>query len=455
MKRLTTHAKLFATILLCLPFMASAQHSPLIGKWDGRLAITPEMSLRLVLNIDEDGTATMDSPDQGAMGIPLILTYLSDDSISVGQPQLSMLYCGKLKNGTIEGQFQQGKMALPLNFTKFVAAKRPQTPVPPFPYPTEEVTFASAQPDGAQLKGTFSTPGGFNADTPVAILLTGSGVHNRDEEIFEHKPFAVIADYLARNGIATLRYDDRGYDITDGPNPNETTRLNAMDAEGAINYLKSRGFKNIGLIGHSEGGLVADMLASEAANNVAFVVQIGGPAVGGDSILLYQNEVLLRDGGIPEDYITMYLDAMRGYFDSQRDSGSIPFDESKYAIFSEQYKSDPVLTPLVKNLRDSFTNLRPWLRFFINYDPLPDIKKINVPLLMLYGGKDTQVAPALNVPRLEKEVTSATVKVYPNLNHLMQHGTTGAVTEYSKIEETFAPEVLADIAEFIGKMYRH
>ena len=421
------------------------------GEWEGKLKITPELSLRFVLNItyneNKPSTVTMDSPDQGAYGIPLNIVYLDKDSVNVSYPQLAISYKGRLTDNEISGNFTQGGLTLPLTLSAKSEIKRPQTPQPPFPYKSEDVSFPSSL-DDALLYGTLTLPPNYSDITPVAILISGSGTQNRDEELFGHKPFAVIADYLARNGIASLRYDDRGFDPAKGLSPNSNTAQNALDAKGAIKYLRQRGLNNIGIIGHSEGGLIADMLAAEG-NNLRFIIEIGGPAVSGDRILLFQNEYLLRDGKMPDNYIAMYLDAMKGILDSRKNSDATPFVESDYEIFSKTWKNDPVVAPLIKNLKDNFYQLPPWVEYFINYDPISDIGKIQIPVLMIYGEKDTQVPPALNLPALENSRADVTIKVFPGLNHLMQHCSTGKVTEYADIEETISPEVLEEIKNFI------
>lgn len=450
--------KLYFLILTCLLsnfWGFSLQASNLDGRWEGKLEITPEMGLRLVIDIagseGEDAVVTMDSPDQGAYGIPMQIDYIDSDSLNVTVPQLMLRYKGKLDGDSIKGDFTQGRLSLPLVLTsKAVALNRPQTPQPPYPYITEEVEFQSAL-DNASLYGTLSTPDDNFSATPVVLLVSGSGTQNRDEEISDHKPFAVIADYLARNGIASLRYDDRGFDKSSSRAPNPTTYENAMDAIGGINYLRQKGFSKIGLIGHSEGGLIGDKIAGNG-NLIDFIIELGGPVVSGDSILIYQNEFLLKDGGMPEEYISMFLEAMKGMFESQKENNPVAFDENKYTIFSPENLANPVLAPLAKNLRDNFSNPDPWVKYFINYDPLPDIKNITVPVFMLYGEKDTQVPPALNVPILEKNRPDIKIKVYPDLNHLMQHCTTGKFTEYADIEETISPEVLEDITLFIKSL---
>ena len=440
------------SILILGSFNSLANIVNLDGSWEGKLMINPEMGLRLVINIigseGENAVITIDSPDQGAYGIPMQIEYISSDSLNVGVPQLMMKYKGKLSGDSINGDFSQGPLTLPLNLKPKVSTlNRPQTPQPPFPYLTEEVTFQSSL-DNTNLYGTLSMPDNNINNTPAVLLVSGSGIQNRDEEIFEHKPFAVIADYLARNGIASLRYDDKGFDKSTGLIPNSTTYENAMDAIGGITFLKEKGFSKIGIIGHSEGGLIADMIANNG-NLIDFIVELGGPALTGDSILIYQNEFLLKDGGLPEEYVSMYIEAMRGMLNSQKENNPVAFDETKYAIFSHENLSNPVLAPLAKNLRDNFSNLAPWLKYFINYDPIIDIKNISIPIIMLYGENDTQVPPSLNVPVLLNNISGINIKVYPELNHLMQHSKTGKIHEYADIDETFSIEVLEDIKKFI------
>ena len=441
--------KLSTLLLLLLAPVTQTAKADIGGSWEGKIFITPEVSLRLVLNVAAVPfpMVTMDSPDQGAYGIPMVVEHIGNDSLAVAAPKLGLTYRGALSNGSINGQFTQGNLSLPLILTPKVELKRPQTPRPPFNYSVTDITFASPQ-DGATLYGTLTKPTNADVDTPVAVLVSGSGLQNRDEEIFEHKPFAVIAHHLANNGIAALRYDDRGFDASKGLQPNATTLQNAIDAKGAIDFLKQQGFKNIGIIGHSEGGLIADILAAQG-DVWAFVIEIGGPAVAGDSILIFQNQFLLRDGNMPEEYVAMYLEAMRGLFQSQKDIDPEPFDESQYEIFSETSLANPVLAPLAQNLKQNFVDLPPWLRYFINYNPAADLAKIKIPVLMIYGEKDTQVAPELNVPGLENMPANITVRTFTGLNHMMQHCETGKVQEYRDIEETISPDVLDTIVNFI------
>ena len=387
------------------------------GVWNGELNLGTT-KLAIVFHF-EDGKCTMDSPDQGAFDIPADVEFISADSVSVSQKDMDAKYHGRLSDGKIKGRFSQRGLSLPLDLVPGNRVlSRPQTPAGPFPYKTEEVTFTNGE---ATLSGTLTFPEGWNGrkKVPVAIMVSGSGLQNRNEELFGHKPFLVIADYLARRGIATLRYDDRGAGASKGDAANATTEDFMEDAIAGLNMLKgTRKFNKIGVIGHSEGGEIAFMLASR--KQVDFLVSLAGPGVQGDSILLLQNINALRKAGYP-------------------------------------------MTPTKEQIRESIkAQKNPWLDFFIDYDPLVDIREIRVPALILNGEKDTQVEAAVNVPTIEKNLPrgrkgnyvskKTKVKVYPDLNHLFQHCSTGQAEEYKLIEETISEEVFSDIAAWIRKL---
>ena len=410
MRRLLIVFGLFVT-----SFLASGQQ--ISGPWKGELQLGVT-KLAIVFRF-QDGGCTMDSPDQGALGLPAELVYMSADSVSVTQKTAGISFSGRLRDGKIVGRFAQGGLSMPLVLTLGeVVRNRPQTPVEPFPYQTEEVSFNNGD---VTLAGTLTYPEGWNGrkKVPVAVMVTGSGAENRDEELYSHKPFLVIADYLARNGVATLRYDDRGVGSSTG-DPNTATTLDNMeDASAGLDYLRSRGlFSKVGLIGHSEGGEIAFMLASRSKTD--FIVSLAGPGVQGDSILLLQNMNALKQAGMTMRLTKEYIRA--------------------------QIKAQG----------------NPWLDYFIDYDPVPDIQKVYCPALILNGGSDTQVEPSVNIPSIEANLPKnrkgrfaskkTMVKVYPGLNHLFQHCQTGQVNEYPEIEETFSPEALEDIAKWIGNL---
>ncbi|MBQ8061298.1 MAG: alpha/beta hydrolase [Bacteroidales bacterium] len=406
------------TIFIALALMAAGLRAqPVSGSWHGELNLGTS-KLAIVFHF-EDGRCTMDSPDQGAFDIPAVVEFISADSVSVSQKDMDAKYRGRLKDGIIRGRFSQRGLSLPLDLTPgTIEYSRPQSPAGPFLYKSEEVAFSNGD---ASLSGTLTYPEGWNGKKkiPVAIMVSGSGLQNRDEELFGHKPFLVIADYLARRGIATLRYDDRGTGASKGDASGATTEDFMEDAVSGLNLLKGKKkFSKVGVIGHSEGGGIAFMLASRG--QVDFLVSLAGPGVQGDSILLLQNINALRKAGFP-------------------------------------------MTPTKEQIRESIkAQNNPWLDFFIDYDPASDIRRILVPALILNGEKDTQVEAAVNIPAIEENLPrggrgkfvarKTEIKVYPDLNHLFQHCTTGQSEEYKQIEETISEEVLSDIAAWIRKL---
>ena len=386
------------------------------GTWHGTLKLNA-MKLSIVMHFS-DNACTLDSPDQGAKGIKGEVREITAEKVDVAFPTLNATYTGVLKDGKIEGTFTQMGYKLPLVLEEGQPVRiRPQTPQPPFPYQTEEVTFVNTE-DSASLAGTLTYPVGYNSKrkVPVVIMVTGSGLQNRDEELFEHKPFLVIADFLARNGIASLRYDDRGAGLSTGDIEDVTTEGFCRDAAAGIAFLRKTGhFSKIGVLGHSEGGSIAFMLAAQ--KKCDFIVSMAGPGLRGDSIIVEQTNELLRQQGQPA---TMTVRQMR-------------------------------LTMLLQK-----TN--PWYDYFVDFDPAPVIKQIKCPALLLNGDKDSQVMAASNIPVIRALLSdnekhqlpdNQVIKVYPGLNHLFQHCTTGMPTEYGSIEETISEEVLHDIAEWI------
>ena len=386
------------------------------GTWHGTLKLNA-MKLSIVMHFS-DNACTLDSPDQGAKGIKGEVREITAEKVDVAFPTLNATYTGMLKDGRIEGTFTQMGYKLPLVLEEGQPVRiRPQTPQPPFPYQTEEVTFVNTE-DSASLAGTLTYPVGYNSKrkVPVVIMVTGSGLQNRDEELFEHKPFLVIADFLARNGIASLRYDDRGAGLSTGDIEDVTTEGFCRDAAAGIAFLRKTGhFSKIGVLGHSEGGSIAFMLAAQ--KKCDFIVSMAGPGLRGDSIIVEQTNELLRQQGQPA---TMTVRQMR-------------------------------LTMLLQK-----TN--PWYDYFVDFDPAPVIKQIKCPALLLNGDKDSQVMAASNIPVIRALLSdnekhqlpdNQVIKVYPGLNHLFQHCTTGMPAESGSIEETISEEVLHDIAEWI------
>ena len=412
-----TTRRIAGVLLLLLSFTSyGATAGNIEGTWHGTLKLNA-MKLSIVMHFS-DNACTLDSPDQGAKGIKGEVREITAEKVDVAFPTLNATYTGMLKDGKIEGTFTQMGYKLPLVLEEGQPVRiRPQTPQPPFPYQTEEVSFVNTE-DSASLAGTLTYPVGYNSKrkVPVVIMVTGSGLQNRDEELFEHKPFLVIADFLARNGIASLRYDDRGAGLSTGDIENVTTEGFCRDAAAGIAFLRKTGhFSKIGVLGHSEGGSIAFMLAAQ--KKCDFIVSMAGPGLRGDSIIVEQTNELLRQQGQPA---TMTVRQMR-------------------------------LTMLLQK-----TN--PWYDYFVDFDPAPVIKQIKCPALLLNGDKDSQVMAASNIPVIRALLSdnekhqlpdNQVIKVYPGLNHLFQHCTTGMPAEYGSIEETISEEVLHDIAEWI------
>lgn len=431
-------------VLAC---MANAQ--TLTGTWSGELKVSPQVSLRLVFHINDDSTITMDSPDQGAYGIGGEVVFLSADSLDMKVPKLMMSYAGHRLGNTIEGTFRQGGMALPLTLVSGVKkANRPQTPAPPFPYATEEVTVSNGT---VSLAGTLTVPRNATASTPVVVMVTGSGQQNRDEELFEHRPFAVIADYLARNGVASLRYDDRGTGDSVGEVADATTADFASDAESVVAYLRNnRRFGKIGLLGHSEGGLIAYMLGAKQGT-LDFIVSIAGPAVRGDSILLHQNLHHLAKAGITGKVADDFGSALGKAFQLKIDTPDKILTDATLSEIYPAWNDDAMTRRLSQGIRGLFGNRSqsPWMLYFMGYSPAADLQSLHIPALIIYGEKDTQVPASMNAEAARQYAPHAVVKVYPYANHLMQHAETGEVEEYNSIEETVSPEILDDIVKFI------
>lgn len=391
----------------------------LLGSWSGKLKVGT-MSLTIVLHLEQaDGyvKVSLDSPDQGAKGIPGYKEYLSDDSVAVKVESLGATYRAQLKDGKLDGTFSQSGISLPLVMTKGVLeVKRPQMPKAPYPYETEEVTFRN-EADSATLAGTLTWPVGYNKKSkqkPIVVLfVSGSGQQNRDEELMNHKPFLVIADYLARQGIATLRYDDRATGKSVGGEvKNATTADFARDAAAGIDFLRSKkAFGKVGILGHSEGGSIAFMLGGQ--KKVDFIVSLAGPTVMGDTLLTAQSNRILTLSG----------------------------QNANMTI--EKYRQ----TAATMNL--------PWLKWFNDYDPTNNIRQIRCPVFALNGDRDCQVISTLCLPALRQLLSPSKkhlIKEYPMLNHLFQHCTTGLPDEYGQIEETISPEVLQDIAQWLNSL---
>jgi fermentation-respiration switch protein FrsA (DUF1100 family) len=452
--------------------LGAQQSADLIGDWLGTLqAGGTELRIALHFTASEDGsvTGTMDSLDQGATGIPVADVTLSGQTVSLTVPSAGARYEGQLsEEGTrIDGTWSQGPNHLPLVMERtdeLPVLERPQEPKEPLPYEVLEATFG----DGttvAELAGTLTLPRS-DRPAPAVVLVSGSGPQDRDETVFGHRPFLVLADHLTRKGVAVLRYDDRGVGASGGDFATATSRDFADDAGAAVAYLRQRpevAEDLVGIIGHSEGGLIAPMVAVEDPD-VAFIVLLAGPGLTGEQILYRQGELIALAGGTPRRLVEANRAAQERLFAVVRQEEDVSTARTRMeAVFSDFFASlsardlaalgvtgDP--TEYASRQIDQV--LTPWFRFFLTYDPLPTLRRVQVPVLALNGEMDLQVPPRENLEAIERALReggndNVTVREMAGLNHLFQTSATGSPSEYYGIEETMAPAALDALTEWI------
>jgi pimeloyl-ACP methyl ester carboxylesterase len=433
----------------------------LAGRWEGRLNVNGQ-SLRVVLNVDAVGGATIDSPDQGVTGLPVSGLSVQGGVVRFAVPAAGGGFEGTLADGgrTLTGVLTQGGASLPLVLSRVMeltpsapptlapspVALRPQTPQAPFPYRSEDVVIPTPTP-GVQLAGTLTLPEG-PGPFPAVLLITGSGLRDRDETIFGHKPFLVLADALTRRGVAVLRVDDRGAGGSTGPVAAATSADFAIDAEASVAFLGGRSdiaANRIGLIGHSEGGTIAPLVAG-ADPRVAFIVMIAGPAVSGGDLLVEQSRAIQQASGLPPATIETNVALQARIMAAVAANAG-----SAQAVVAAV---EPILAesglPQAQRQAGAAQLSIPWTRWFVAHDPQPSLRALHVPVLAIYGGKDTQVPAAQNAPVLRTLIPSADVVVLPNLNHLMQPADTGLVAEYATIETTVDPQALKTIVDWVA-----
>jgi fermentation-respiration switch protein FrsA (DUF1100 family) len=454
----------FSILLISLLTTISLSAQDITGQWNGVLKVQGTQ-LRLVLNItktDNGISSTMDSPDQGAKGIPTTTTGFENSILKITIASAKIEYEGTLgQDNVIVGTFKQGGQSFPMNLPKEKIEKekliRPQEPIIPYSYYSEDITFENKKA-GINLAGTLTLP---NKDGvfPVVILISGSGPQNRDEELLGHKPFLVLSDYLTKNGIAVLRYDDRGTALSKGDFKSATSVDFATDVESAIEYLKSRkeiNKKKIGLIGHSEGGLIAPMVASKS-KDVAFIVLLAGTGIQGDQLLLLQQRLIGKVSGVSDEDLQKTELTNRKAFDIVNKSTSLEQLKTYLTTYIKQeMKDNPSAEKPQGMTDDDFVKMQvnqianPWMLYFIKYNPTPALTKVKCPVLAINGEKDLQVPPKENLNAIKKALAKGgnkkvTIKEVPNLNHLFQECKTGSPDEYATIEQTFSPTALTEI----------
>jgi len=415
--------------------------SPAVGIWQGALSVG-QAKLRLVLKISvsEDGTlkGALDSPDQGVSDIPASGVQISGDSVVVMIASIHGTYEGVLGSGkdSLHGTWKQGGMSFPLSLARSKSVpeiRRPQIPAKPYPYGEEEVSYEN-KAAGVRLTGTLTLPRetgpeGLKGPFPAVILITGSGPQDRDESLFGHKPFLVLADYLTRRGIAVLRVDDRGIGGSTGSVLQATTADFAGDVLAGVGFLKQRADidkTRIGLIGHSEGGIVAPLVAAESPD-VAFMVLMAGTGLTGEEILVLQTGLIARAAGTTEEEIGKTLARNQQLYTilkSEQDSTSrseklTAYLRSTWDEWGTEYQKqgmemEKAITPQVRQMTS------PWFRFFLTFDPRATLKKVRCPVLAINGENDLQVPPAENLREISKALrdggnTRVTIKELPGI----------------------------------------
>lgn len=417
--------------------------------------------------------ATMDSPDQGAAGIPVSEVTFSNGHVRLFLAAAAGTFEGEVSRdgGTLEGQWMQGGMQLPLTLERTEGGveplARPQEPKPPLPYAEEEVRIVNSD-GGHALAGTLTLPEG-SGPFPAVVLVSGSGPQDRNETVFGHRPFLVLADHLARRGIAALRYDDRGVGASEGDFGSATSDDFVSDALVAVSFLRNRveiDRDAVGIVGHSEGGLVAPMAAVRSAD-VSFIVMLAGPGVPGEEILLEQGAQIARAYGASEQAIQRNRALQKALFsivkaepdpevarplleEAMRVSLRDMDEEERAAAGLSGETEEQVVAGQVRTVNS------PWFRFFLTHDPAPFLRQVSVPVLALIGELDLQVPPGQNLPVIQAALQEggnpdATVMELGGLNHLFQTAQTGSPLEYSGIEETLSPTALATVSDWILK----
>ncbi len=445
------------------------------GIWQGELKV-PGTVLRIVFKISKnpDGTltATLDSPDQGATDIPVEEVIFKDNTLRLEVKSAGGVFEGKVSEDflVIEGEWKQSGGVFPLTVKrvdKAVEILRPQVPKKPYPYIEEELVYENKDA-GISLAGTLTLPLG-KGPFPAVLLITGSGPQDRNETIFNHCPFLVLADYLTRQGVAVLRVDDRGVGKSTGDFSQATSEDFALDVLAGIEYLKTRKAinpKQIGLIGHSEGGLIAPMVAVKSPD-VAFIVLMAGTGLTGEEILYLQSDLISKAMGVNEEEIAKSRQFNEKIFSviKEEEDNEIAKERLRQMVMAylaelsdeeKDWISDPeeYLKAQLQNL------LSPWSRFFLTYDPKPTLSKVKCPVLAINGEKDLQVPPKENLSAIEEALVAGgnknfIVKELPGLNHLFQTAQTGVPSEYAKIEETISPIALKIIGDWISEQAKN
>lgn len=460
--------------LLCLSAVGAepSKEPKLEGTWAGTLDVGA-IKLRLVFDLkknpDSTWAATMDSPDQNALGLKIDTVTTEKNSVVFELKRLGGVFEGKFSDDgkEIAGQWKQGGQSFRLILkpgAKSAPPKRPQEPKRPFPYDEVEVSYENSA-GRAKFAGTLTLPRTSGPPHPAMLLITGSGSQNRDEELFGHKPFLLLADYLTRRGIAVLRVDDRGVGGSMGEVADATTDDFVGDALAGVEFLRARAeidSSRIGLLGHSEGANIAVEVAAKS-DRVAFIVLLATTAVPGDELLFKQAELISRAAGATDAAIKLNRELQAGLFAAAKENSERVAAEAKAEQFLADWKkklpADAALSVAANDAAlkaEAKRVLSPWFRRFLRHGPRADLEKVRCPMLVLFGERDLQVAPSQNRPPLEAALKASghqhhEVREFPSLNHLFQTCQTGSLSEYGTIEETISPDVLSAIGDWVAK----
>ncbi len=426
------------------------------GTWSGELNVQG-VALPLVFHLENQTqwSGMMESPAQGTAKIPMSSIRVDEDSIFIEVAAIRLRYEGKMnEEGKLEGTVMQNGMKFPMLLSKspYLAKKRlrPQTPNPPYPYDTLDVHFKNKF-DAEELAGTLTIPKG-KGKFPAVVLVTGSGPQNRNSEVFEHQVFKVVADYLTKNNIVVLRYDERGVGASKGNYTTSTINEFSKDAISAVDFLKTQDKVNkhkVGIIGHSEGGLIALLLAGQQSADVDFIGVLAGPAISIDSLMVLQAYEVGKSAGMSEAHLE------KARVVNRKNYAIVKSDLSAEHAYLQILENTSTLMPNMTEAQKSEVQMivRPAYRYFMRIDPVPFVKQIRIPVFAAFGSKDIQVPPAPNMESLRHNLPLDNrnfLKVYEGLNHLFQKAKTGAISEYIENEETFNEDVLKDLSKWIN-----
>lgn len=446
-------------LLLLIPISMKAQTEPVMVSGELKAGGKP---IELIFIIKPE-RSVIEVPVQFVYDMELTSASFSGDSLFIVQEPMKMKYAGKVYGSidSINGIYYQGSYSTPLTlFPKkdYKPVVRTQKISPPFPYYTKDVTFKN-KVEGFELAGTVTAPDS-TGKYPAVILVTGSGPQDRDESLVGHKPFLVIADYLTRNGIAVLRYDDRGTAKSKGNFKSAKTLDFVVDASSAIDFLRTLPFVDTmktGLIGHSEGGIIAPIAATENSG-IKFIVSLAGPGVTGKEIIMEQTILLARAENADEKDLVIFKELLKSCLDAilaNPEFAAKQFDSAYKAYMSQFPEEEKERLQKLEQFdkRGFFSFTTPWFLQFLVLDPVSYIEKLKVPMLALWGSKDLQVPPDQSMPPVKKALEKAGVdyeiEVFDSLNHLFQKVKTGGMSEYATTETTIEPEVLEKLVKFI------